>query len=126
MAPSQEAGDHQEYYTSRIGDSDEKTFICHDGILCMIKPWKLVEIRSKKMRWNNYTSEVFSSEFTPEKWWLEDYFSIGEATFQGRTVKLPGGNPTFSVMVTTMVQPPSTENLLFLRILAKWNNISPT
>ncbi len=28
----------------------------------------------------------------PEKWWLEDYFPFGVAYFQGRTVKLPGGN----------------------------------
>ena len=29
---------------------------------------------------------------SPEKWWLEDYFPFGVAYFQGRTVKLPGGN----------------------------------
>ena len=28
---------------------------------------------------------------TPEKWWLEDYFPIGKATFQGLYVKLREG-----------------------------------
>ena len=31
-----------------------------------------------------------SLKIAPEKWWLEDYFPIGKAYFQGRALKLPG------------------------------------
>ena len=38
------------------------------------------------------TALKLNSEFTPEKWCLEDYYFPSEkVTFQGRTVKLWGG-----------------------------------
>ena len=69
----------------------------------MTKSWHLscqARIRGQVVRglWcqslgdgEGYPPPKFNSEFTPEKWWLEDYFPIGKVTFQERTVKLLGG-----------------------------------
>ena len=39
----------------------------------------------------------------PEKWWLEDYITIGKVTSQGRAVKLREGNGISSTSQVALV-----------------------
>ena len=50
--------------------------------------WGSIKLRSPEI----YNIHPLKFNIAPEKWWLEYYFPIGKVTFQGRTVKLQGGN----------------------------------
>ena len=50
---------------------------------------------AKLLKWVGEKLPKFNSEFTTEKWWLEDFFPFGMQTFHGQTVKLRGEHVTF-------------------------------